>query len=424
MAANVRAVAVEFLERIVTRGARLDQLASFLPFRSLNPLDRRLATELAYGIMRNRARLDFYISCLAGRQLQRIDAAVLWILRLGLYELEFLRTPDHAAVHESVELAREFRKTSATSFVNAILRGFCRERPELPPGDSAVALAVRYSHPEWLVARCLERFGSASTAALLERNNLTPLPLVRVNRFKTEVEPFRRILDQEGIEHEPFPSIPDSLIIRHPAFSEHPIYKGSYCFFMDPASQQIAEWPDLAGVSSIGDLCAAPGGKAFILAWRSQRRARVHCSDISTVRLREMKKRARWLEVPGFSYSVADLTQPAPFKPAFDFVLVDVPCTGLGTVRSNPDIRWKIQPSHLPRFHARQLAILRNAFRVVSAGGRLLYATCSTEPEENEGVVEEFLADEPKAVLMRPYYRTFPQEHAGDSFFAAEIRHS
>ncbi len=424
MAGNARAVAVAFLERIATRGARLDQLTVLAPFLSLNPPDRRLVTELTYGVLRNRTRLDFYISRLAGRELHRIDAAVLWILRLGLYELEFLRTPDHAAVHESVGLARKFRKTSATSFVNAILRGFCRERPELLPGDSAVALAVRYSHPEWLVVRCLERFGSVSTVALLERNNLPPLPLVRVNRFKTQVEPFRRILDEEGIEHEPFPSVPDSLIIRHPAFSEHPIYKGGCCFFMDPASQQIAEWPDLAGVSSIGDLCAAPGGKAFILACRSQGRVRIHCSDVSPVRLREMKKRARLLEVPGFSYSVADLTQPAPFKAAFDFVMVDVPCTGLGTLRSNPDIRWKIQPSDLPRFHTRQLAILRNAFRTVAPGGRLLYATCSTEPEENEGVVEEFLADEPKAALVRPYYRTFPQEYAGDSFFAAEIRHN
>jgi len=402
----------------------LDQFAAFAPFQSLTPLDRRLATELGYGIMRNRARLDFYISRLAGRELQRIDGVVLWILRLGLYELEFLRTPDHAAVYESVDLARGFRKTSAKSFVNAILRGFSRQRPELPSGDSSGALAVRYSHPEWLVTRYLERFGAASTARLLERNNSNPLPLVRVNRFKTEVEAFRSLLDQEGIEHEIFPSVPDSLIIRHPAFSEHLLYKKGYCFFMDPASQQVAEWPDLAGLTRVGDLCAAPGGKASILAWRSRESATVHCSDVSPVRLRDMKKRAGLLEIPNLSYSVADLTQPAPFKPAFDFVLVDVPCTGLGTLRSNPDIRWKIQPSHLPRFHARQVAILRNAFDVIARGGRLLYATCSTEPEENEGVVEEFLAGEPKAALMRPYYRTFPQEHAGDCFFAAEIRHN
>jgi 16S rRNA (cytosine967-C5)-methyltransferase len=176
-------------------------------------------------------------------------------------------------------------------------------------------------------------------------------------------------------------------------------------------------------VKKIADPCAAPGGKAFILAWRTCGKARIHCSDVSMIRLREMKKRAQVLRVPDLSYSVADLTQPAPFKPVFDFVLLDVPCTGLGTLRSNPDIRWKIQPSHLPRFHARQLAILQNGFRVVASGGRLLYATCSTEPEENEEVVEKFLADEPKAVLVRPYNRTFPQEHLGDCFFAAEIRH-
>ncbi|MFB3903609.1 MAG: transcription antitermination factor NusB [Acidobacteriota bacterium] len=405
MATNARAVAVEFLQRIATRGARLDQLASFAPFRALSPLDRRLATELSYGVLRNRGRLDFYIRCLAGRELPRIDTVVLWILRLGLYEIEFLRTPDHAAVHQAVDLARRFRKASAASFVNAILRGFCRQRPGLPPGDSPQALAVRYSHPEWLVSRYLDRFGLESAVNLLRRNNLSPLPLVWVNRFKTDIEAFRKLLVENGIEHEPFGGLPDSLIVRHPAFSEHAIYKSGYCFFMDAASQEIAQWPDLAAVTRIGDLCAAPGGKAFVLAWRSGGRASVHCADVSVLRLREMRKRAGLLDVTGLSYSIADLTQQAPFKPAFDLVLVDVPCTGLGTLRSNPDIRWKIQPSHLSRFHSRQLAILRNGFRVVAPGGRLVYSTCSTEPEENEGVVEEFLADEPGAVLLRPHYR-------------------
>jgi len=423
LAAETRAVVVEFLQRIATQGARLDQLATFPPFLSLSALDRRLATELAYGIMRNRGRLDFYIASLGGRELRRIDAVVAWILRLGLYELEFLRTPDHAAVHESVDLARTFRKTSAGSFVNAVLRAFRRNRPELPPGDSPQALAVRYSHPEWLVSRYLGRFGTEQTLSLLERSNSSPLPVVRVNRFKTEVDDFRNRLAGEEIEHELFPSLPNSLVIRHPAFAEHPVYKAGYCFFMDPASQQVAEWPDLAGVARIGDFCAAPGGKAFILAWRSRNQARVHTCDVSAVRLGEMKKRAELLEVPGLSYTVADLTQSASFKPALDFVLVDVPCSGLGTLGANPDIRWKIQPSHLPRFHARQLAILRNGFGAVAAGGRLLYSTCSTEPEENEEVVEEFVAGEPKANLLRPYYRTFPQGRVGECFFAAEIRH-
>ncbi len=424
MTANVRAVAVEFLQRVTAQGARLDQLTSFPSFLSLSPLDRRFATELTYGITRSRGRLDFYISHLAERELRRIDPVVLWILRLGLYELECLRTPAHAAVHETVELTRTFRKGSAASFVNAILRGFCRQRPELPSGDSAADLAVRLSHPEWLVARYLERFGVQPTVNLLTRNNLSPLPLVRINRFKTDLETLRKLLDQEGIEHEAFPSLPDSLIIRHPAFSEHPIYKSGYCFFMDAASQEIAESADVTGGSRIGDFCAAPGGKTFILAWRAGGDARLYSSDVSSMRLLEMRKRARVLDIPGLFYTVADLTQPAPFKPALDFVLVDVPCTGLGTLRSNPDIRWKIHPSHLPRYQARQLAILKNAFAVVIAEGRLLYATCSTEPEENEGVVEAFLASEPNAIVMRPYYRTFPHEHAGGSFFAAEIRHN
>jgi len=401
----------------------LDQLASFRPFLSLSAQDRRLATEMAYGVIRNKGRLDFYIRELSGRELRKIDPVIRWVLRLGLYELEFLRTPDRAAVYEAVELTRVVRKASAASFVNAVLRGYLRNRPELPSGSSAAALAVRFSHPEWLVARYLDRFGEDATCGLLERNNSNPLPLVRVNRFKTDIPVFTRLLEQEGIAYEEFASLPDALVIHHPAFAQHPFYQDGYCFFMDAASQEVAHLPDLEGVRTIGDFCAAPGGKAFILAWRCRGKLYLKCLDISRARLLQMRKRAEVQGVPGLSYLLADLTRPAPFQAVFDFVLADVPCSGLGTIRSNPDIRWTIQSSHLSRFQERQVSILRNAFDALAPGGRVFYVTCSTEPEENEQVVERFLESEPRSVLAHPYFRTFPGAHPGDCFFAAEIRH-
>jgi 16S rRNA (cytosine967-C5)-methyltransferase len=420
---SARAVVVDFLEQAETKGLRLDRLSSTGAFRALDLRDRSFANELAYGILRNRGRLDFFIQGLSDRPVNRLDPVVVWILRLGLYELAFLRTAHRAAVHEAAELSRVFGKASASGFVNALLRRFLREQPTAPEGSSAHAMAIRYSHPEWLVRRYLARYGAGPAEALLRRNNTLPLPVVRVNRFKTDPETFRGLLQADGIAYEPFAGAPDSLIVRAPAFSVHRLYAEGYCYFMDPASQEVADRCDLGRASVIGDFCAAPGGKAFILAWRKAEGAVVHCADISRSRLSEVKRRAKLYGARGMTFAAADLTQSSPFRPVFDFALVDAPCTGLGTIRSNPDIRWKIQETQLARFRDRQLAILRNSFAALRPGARVVYATCSTEPEENEEVVEEFLTAEPLSCLDRPYYQTFPAEHPGDCFFSAVVRH-
>jgi 16S rRNA (cytosine967-C5)-methyltransferase len=418
-----RAVAVRFLQAVTAHGARLDQLASFGPFLRLDPRDRAFVKELTHGILRNRSLLDYYIGLLSERPLARLDPVVSWILRLGLYELEFLRTPDRAAVFEAVELSRTLQKPSAASFVNALLRRFLREKPALLERSSNLALSVRYSHPEWLAARYLDRFGPERAEALMARNNRPPLPAIRVNPFKTDLEHFRRKLEEHEIVYEESPGPPDCLIVRSPAFSQHPLYLEGYCFFMDIASQEVAWLADVESAEILGDLCAAPGGKAFILAARKRHGSALHCADISWGRIELMRGRADLMGVERLIYSVGDLTKPVWFRPVFDFLLVDVPCSGLGTIRTNPDIRWKIRMSHLKRLKDRQISILTNAFSALQPGGRLLYSTCSTEPEENEEVVEAFLASEPKARLVRPYYRTFPEDHAGDCFFAVEIRH-
>jgi len=420
---SARVAATYFLEQAHTRGLRLDTFSSTAAFLTLEPRDRGLANELVHGVLRNLKLLDFFIERLSKKPVDRLDVPVLWILRVGLYELEFLSTPARAAVHEAAGLTRGFRKASAAGFVNALLRRFLRERPEPPAGSSAQALSIRYSHPEWLVDRYLARYGEAATESLLRRNNTPPLPTVRVNRFKTDIGTLSRALRDEGIPSEEIRGLPDCLIVRAPAFALHPLYQRGHCFFMDPASQEVAGLADVSSARTLADFCAAPGGKSFILASRQKPDAVIHCCDISAPRLFDMKRRAALFEARGMTFSVADLTRAAPFRVAFDFALVDVPCTGLGTIRSNPDIRWKIQAPELARFHQRQLAIVRNAFLTLRSGATMIYATCSTEPEENEQVVEEFLASEPLARVSRPYFRTFPEEHPGDCFFAAEVRH-
>ncbi len=418
-----RVLAVRFLGELFRSGRHIDELFQDLRFVHLDLRDRRLVTELVYGVSRNQALLDYYLGRLSRTPLQKLDEVILWILRVGLYQLEFLRIPERAVVDEAVKLCRQLGKSSASGFVNAVLRNFLRKKPSLPKGESPPELAARYSHPEWLVRRYCERYGRVGARALLERNNESPVTFAWVNSFKIKLKKFCEKLDEEKIDYEVYPDLPNCLIIRASGFSQHDYYGQGLCFLMDAASQEIASLPELRGLRVIGDFCAAPGGKAFLLASRKEPDAWLYCCDASARRLRDMRQRARSYQVSGLSFICADLTLAAPFRKRFDFVLLDVPCSGLGTLCSNPDIRWKIQQADLRRFHTKQLAILSNGFAALRQGGALLYSTCSTEPEENEQVIEEFVAAEPRASLESNFHRTFPRPHLGECFFAARIRH-
>ncbi len=419
---SARLVAVDFLQAVLHAGRRLDQLNDNRSFLALEPRDRRFAFELVHGVLRHKLRLDFYITSLAGRPIDRLDSVVATILRVALHQLEFLRTTERAVVHEAVALCAPFGKKSASGFINAILRSFLRQKPELPAGSEAGALAVRHSHPRWLVERYLARYGEQATESLLERNNESPPPVVRINTFKNDIGQFLSRLQAENIEHRVLDEVPDSALILTPSFSQHPIYAEGLCYFMDAASQEIGRLGDVEDANLIGDFCAAPGGKTFILASRAPSAARILCSDLSMRRLRDMRGRAALYAVPRLDFVNADASQ-SPFSSRFDFILVDVPCTGLGTLRSNPDIKWKILEEHLERYQAREIAILTQSFAALRPGGQLVYSTCSTEPEENEEVVEAFLQSEADARLLGPFFRSYPMEHLGECFFAARIGH-
>ena len=420
---HARALAVRFLRDVFQRGKHLDALSREPVFLKLDERDRRLVTELVYGVLRNRGLLDFYIAQLSRRPLRRLDQVILWILRVGLYQTEFLRVPDRAAVHEAVSLCRWFRKSSAAGFVNAVLRHFLRKKPVLPAGSSPHALAIGYSHPEWLVQRYLTRYGLSQTEALLKRNNQPPLPSLWVNVFKTDLESFCERLNQEAIDFQTYPNLPNCLLIHSPTFSQHDLYRANYGFFMDVASQEIAYLAKVQEHRLLGDFCAAPGGKSFLLASQKSGNAKICCCDSNLQRLREMEARSFTYQVPDLYFVNADLSLLAPWRNVFDFVLLDVPCSGLGTLRSNPDLRWKIEESNFQSLHDKQVAILRSGFAALRRGGELVYATCSTEPEENEQVVEEFLSCEGEATLLGDFHRTFPGPHPGECFFAARIRH-
>jgi 16S rRNA (cytosine967-C5)-methyltransferase len=414
-------VAVRFLRDLFKHGHHADFLSQDADFLDLDERDRRLVTELVYGVLRNRRLLDHHVGELSRTPLGKLDESVLWVLRSALYEIEFLRIPDHAAVHEAVELCRKFRKASAAGLVNAVLRSFLREKPAVPEGASSRALAVRFSHPEWLVRRYLNRYGAEQTEHLLQRNNEPPTQALWVNVFKTDLQSLCRELESEGISYQVDPRLPNCITVDVSGFTQHRAYKEGLCFFMDRASQEVAYLVEVKNRSRLADFCCAPGGKSFLLASQKEKDAQLYCCDSSFVRLRETQDRSRFLRIPDLSFIQADLRSTPPFRKPFDFVLLDVPCSGLGTLRSNPDIRWKIQENDLFRFRSRQVSLLQSGFSTLVPGGVLTYSTCSTEPEENETVIEEFLAKEPDARLIGDFFRTYPEPHPGDCFFAARI---
>ena len=419
---SARSESVRILGRRFDSNVPLDLQFLSRPFLDLPPRDQSLCRQLVDGVLRNLSLIDEGLRVVTARPLKRIDSVVLWLLRLTVYQIRFLRVPDYAAVNEAVRLCRELHRSHARSFVNGVLRSYLRVLPEPPEGDSADALAVRFSHPRWLVSRMLNRHGAERCREVLLVNNSFAPSVVWVNPGKTTLDLFCRQLEAEEIVYEVLDFPPNCVRLQARGFVRHPLYRSGHCFFMDSSSQRVAWLADVVGRTAVADLCAAPGGKSFLTASRLGADASLVCCDVSLRRIREMRTRAEFLGISNLLLVQSDSAVAVPLRSNCDLLLADVPCSGLGTLRSNPDIRWFVEEADLPRYQARQLRILSLAFSRLKSGGEVVYSTCSTEPEENEQVVEELLRIEPSAALVDEYFRTLPGDGLGDGFFAARIR--
>ena len=362
--------------------------------------DRGLTMEIVTGSIRWQRSLDFLIEHFARRPLSKLDAEIVTILRLSLYQVLHLdRVPAAAAVDEAVDLTRLARKPSATGFVNGVLRNVVRQRHRLPfparpsaAGDGAAALAylgITHSHPEWLVARWLDRHGFELTERWVRFNNDTPPLTLRVNRLRLSRAELQNALALEDVEAIPTSFAPDGLTVT----SGNPLrtaLDGSF-FVQDESSQLITRALGARPGETVLDLCAAPGGKTTAIAADMADRGILVASD---VRARRMRLLSQTVAASG-AHSVRLLQVAAegalPFGRQFDRVLVDAPCSGLGTIRRDPDIRWRRREEELAGLAIRQITLLERAAAVVKPGGRVVYATCSSEPEENDQVVARFL---------------------------------
>lgn len=455
MAAPARVAAFEALRAVGSGSTTLGDALAHQRSRLTNERDRALASEIALGTLRWRAALDHAVAWAAGRPLDQIDPAVLHVLRLSAYQLLHLdRVPASAVVDDAVDLTRRAGHARAAGFVNAVLRGLSRQRrritwPPRPSSDTPTDpasreraldfLAITLSHPRWLAARWLDRYGLEAADRWARFNNGRAPLTVRINTLRTTREALVSRLRAQGVIVEPTRRARHGLTVSsgHPLSTD--VNDAGLFVVQDESSQLVTELVGATPGQRLLDACASPGNKTVALASDMNDRGFIVAADVKRAR---MKLLARTVQASGATCVrriQADLRRPLPFRAEFDGVLVDAPCSGLGTVRRDPDIKWRRHESELPILAEAQRAMLGNAAPVVRPGGRLVYATCSSEPEENERVVEAFLRERhgfakvdlrqeptlPPALqeLMdaEGYFRTLPHLHGLEAFFGAVL---
>jgi 16S rRNA (cytosine967-C5)-methyltransferase len=404
----------------------------------LDARDRRWTQELVYGMLRRRSQLDAFLSTRVRGGLARLDPDITDLLRLGAYQLLSMRSvPAYAAIAQTVEIAKRRHGLGASKLVNAVLRRLDRERGESGgtepalerPTDPLEALALASSHPRWLVARWVARWGAEQTAQLLAANN-REAPVV-VRPYGIVREQLEAMLETAGVRVEESPLVRDSIQLSTAAsLTELGAFRQGLFFVQDPAATLVVQYADVAPDAIVADLCASPGGKTLELS----RTARfVVAADRSLARVDRLRTNIRRVEARNVYPVAADAKDPA--LKGLDAVLIDVPCTGTGTFRRHPDARWRLKASDIALLAGLQRTLLRSAAEIVRPGGLLIYSTCSLEPEENDAQVESFLVDHPEwrlepppdgvvpaAVLDAGRLRVLPQRHGIDGAFAARLR--
>ena len=413
--------------------------------------DRALLVELAAGTLRWQLALDHVIQHASKWPLARLDPEIRDLLRLGAYQLLHAdRIPAAAAVDDAVSLTRSAGKASAAGFVNAVLRRISRTRHHLPlpprPSDLAdrdaviAYLSVTCSHPRWLIERWVDRVGFEATERWVRFNNQPAAVTLRANTLRITRGELAQQLDAAGVETRPTRFAPDGLTVVAGQARLSSLKDGGLFVTQDEASQLVGVLAAAAPGSRVLDACAAPGGKTLEIAAALGDRGLIVAADVRPRRVRLLRQAVSAAGAARVAIMQLDLMQPLPFAALFDVVLVDAPCSGLGIIHRDPEIRWRRVPDDLPRLAEAQHEMLGHAARVVRPGGRLIYSTCSSEPDENERVVSRFLADHPVFVragrdtvvqlLPQPARQlvddagdlhTWPWRDELDAFFAAVL---
>ena len=432
-----RETALRFLHELEQEDTTIDRLFVALNEGPLDPRDRSFVRQLVLGTQRWRQRIDWIVDQFASKKIASCSPWARQILRLGTYQLLWLdRVPERAAVHTSVELAKRFTHQGIASFVNAILRQILRQEKNIsypsPQQDPAFYLAVYHSHPQWLVERWLARWGTQSTESLLTANN-TQAPLyIRTNPLRATSAQLEEELEKTGHTLRACGPLPAYFSVEEIAgLFVSTAYTAGFFQVQDiNAGLPAALLAPQAG-QKVLDMCSAPGGKTTQLAEIMQDSGSIIAADTSLDRLRLVRENMQRLRLHSIRPLVQDATRDGPGD--FDCILADVPCNNTGIFGRHPDARWRKNAEQLSALSATQQAILQRAFDRLKPGGVLVYSTCSLEAEENEEIVEHFLAATPNAHLEEAsryfpqqawagrYIQTLPGREPGDGCFAARI---
>ena len=418
-----RRAAFEILRRVDGGAFSSVLLAAEEP--NLKPVDRALCHELVLGVLRWQLFLDKIVEHLSKRSVESLDLPVRIALGLGLYQLRFLtRIPAAAAVNESVTLVRSAKLSSAAAFVNAVLRRAIREAdydPAAETQDSFEKIAIATSHPVWLIERWANSFGLAEAEAFARANNDIPPTAFRVIHTRASQED---VLSQlAGASIEPSTIAENAFRVSGASAVLRELSSAGQIYLQDEASQLVPQLLNLQSGERALDLCAAPGGKTTLLAALANDNAFIVAADRYATRLTTVTTTTALHQLHSINPLLLDAGQQLPFALAsFDRVLVDAPCSGTGTLRRNPEIRWRLTNDDIQTFATAQKQFLLNAARVVKPGGRLVYSTCSVEREENEQVVEHFLQTTPDFHVLKTL-RTWPHREGSDGFFMALFEH-
>ncbi|NLI80987.1 MAG: 16S rRNA (cytosine(967)-C(5))-methyltransferase RsmB [Deltaproteobacteria bacterium] len=444
---NARTLAFQILLHLDRKASHPDRLIRGAMGRhvQLDDRERALLTELVYGVVRWQGRLDWHIDQLSRVKPERIASSVRILLRLALYQILFLdRIPAHAAVNEAVKMTRATHPPYLAGFVNGILREAIRTGKEWKWPSMAKHpveyLAVATSHPLWMVRRFLKEMGFDEAFAFCSANNQVAPLVLRANTLKVTADRLAEKLEREGIHSEPSPHLPHALRVK--GVRTDPFALGSFregwFQVQDEASQLVSLLLDPTPGDRVLDLCAGFGAKTTHMAALMENRGRIVAVDEAAWKLDELTENAARQGVGIVDVHGGDVLQTHPEDLGFfDHVLLDAPCSGLGTLRRNPDIRWRRHVKDPQRFSRLQQDLIRQAARFVKAKGVLVYATCTIFSEENETVVDRFLQTHPawelepaeqvlpeacRSLCQGGFLRTWPHRNDVDGFFGARFR--
>ncbi len=445
MKKSIRHIAVDILNRVAQSEVFAgDLLDACLDEQNLSQsADGRLLTHLVYGVLRMQGHLDWILSQLYRGDYAKMEESVKNILRTGLYQLKFSdRLPAFAVVDEAVKIAKRIAP-AADGLTNAVLRSYLRNTDKIAfpslEKNPAEHIAAFYSHPIWLIKLWLNIFGPDETIALCRADNELPPLTLRVNTLKISRPELAARLQSEDFGCDPTKFSEDGMTLHDPPrpIQKTFFFKDGLLRIQDEAAQLVSYLVNPKGGDNVLDACAGSGGKTGHLAALMRNEGRIVALDRAAEKIAQLKNESLRIGASIIDAGLADLTAPLSSELAgkFDRVLVDAPCSGTGTLRRNPEIKWRLKSGDIQSLAVSQKAVLRNAAGAVKKGGLLIYCTCSLLLAENEDIVKQFLTDSPHFTVEtrhpaisdalldnRGFFRTYPHRHTMDGFFGAVLR--